>query len=488
MKCRQCGNSFHNGIICPLCGHKSIGKIHCAVCGKIIHYGQGHCSSCGTPTQYCKKGEVVVNGAIIDYTVHSEASHTYDQQEQYDYKKNAYQYDQVNKNKTGHPYKEQYDYKKDAYQYDSIEKKTKKDNLSSWFDIVMEKQEQMKYKRTNGNKSLSAIPGARGSMVIGIIAVILIIGFCMTVLLSQGTVDKPVSNTKVHANTSIENLPIVGVNTNLMQQANASIGQWSYLYENQLDIINNYESFVINRNFKQPVVANEAAEKYVYRNDTNYCYIGDFNTLYYQNLNTKENKIISEEVFNALYLDDSLYYQKYEEPNTIFQYSIVGEKTSVLTKEYTDNLRVDAKTNKLYYSDTEYQVVAVSNLNQEQRTYDKYDLLGYYFFVEENMLYDYSSSKGFSSYDLLTKKVINTIPCYGVFQYARVDDGYIYTLENGDLYKMLDDGTNNLIVKGFNKPISFQLVGDKILFKDEENMENSIYIANEDGDIAQIYF
>lgn len=98
MKCRNCGGDLH-GLTCPVCGHKQFKKVQCTVCYTNIFPGQEYCPRCGSPTIYRRKDEV--KKITPDTIYHSEESHNYHTvSESYDYKKNAYHYQEQTKKPT----------------------------------------------------------------------------------------------------------------------------------------------------------------------------------------------------------------------------------------------------------------------------------------------------------------------------------------------------------------------------------------------------
>lgn len=81
MKCRNCG-ATHNGLVCPVCGHKNLKKARCSVCFTILFPGQDTCPKCGSPTVYRQKHDI--------QNTHNQFN------ESYNYKKDAYHYDNDN--------------------------------------------------------------------------------------------------------------------------------------------------------------------------------------------------------------------------------------------------------------------------------------------------------------------------------------------------------------------------------------------------------
>ena len=93
MKCRNCGVELSNHLECHLCGHKQVGQVKCSVCSKTIYPRQEYCSNCGSPTIYHR--HKTVKKVTPDSIKHSESSHNYDTvTENYDYKANAYNYNE----------------------------------------------------------------------------------------------------------------------------------------------------------------------------------------------------------------------------------------------------------------------------------------------------------------------------------------------------------------------------------------------------------
>lgn len=81
MKCRNCG-AVHSGLVCPVCGHKNLKKARCSVCFTILFPGQETCPKCGSPTIYRQKHDI--------QNIPNQLN------ESYDYKKDAYHYENDN--------------------------------------------------------------------------------------------------------------------------------------------------------------------------------------------------------------------------------------------------------------------------------------------------------------------------------------------------------------------------------------------------------
>ena len=455
MKCRRCGSECHGGFVCIICGNKNVGKERCPVCDRVIHHGQMHCTNCGTPTSYAKKREPIINNGVIDYTVHSESSHTYTAQEGYDYKKDAYQYDQIEKE----PVKE----------------------TSSWSKILKEKQaEIMKtrgeiFTKTNAASKKSGVQNA----ILGVILLLGAIGFIVNII-SEEFAFKPAQSPSVEE-VSIEDMTVFGTTSNLSLQANVKQGGLGYLYENEIYLVGQ-EPYVTNRTFDVVETINANINLYVYVNETTIYYLDYENNLYSKSKISDDSSKIASNVYEVVGVDDVLYYSK--DNGEIYKYDLASQQKEVIAKDFQYCLQVDSTTNKLYYSNTDGKLVQLSLVDATRETYDFYCDM---FFVEGNKVYTYMYGDGFITYDLDTKRQINTIEVEEVRWFERVDNGFLYVSDNSELCKVLDDGTFIEMQMSDIEWNSILLLGDKIFMTyDNGEYGYSWYVCNYNGQCAPL--
>lgn len=141
MKCRNCGATIE-GMTCHVCGHRQLKRIECPVCFTTIFPGQNSCPKCGNPA--ISKKSHNVKKITPDTSVHSEYSHNY------------------------HTVSESYDYKKDAYDYNEGRKKDDRMSFASIFEPL--KNNKKTYQKTTPKKRVVSVSLIVFSIIVIVLA------------------------------------------------------------------------------------------------------------------------------------------------------------------------------------------------------------------------------------------------------------------------------------------------------------------------------
>lgn len=462
MKCRHCGSKYKGGFICPVCGNKNVGKEHCPVCDTVIHHGQVRCSNCGSPTTYAKKSDSIVRIEDIDYTTHSEASHTYKAQENYDYKQDAYQYNQTETAKK--------ESSKDIFSWS----KTLKEKQA---EILKNRQDIFTWTKTNNKKS------GFSNSIVGVFIIVGIIGFIINVISDESNYQPTYDDSSMteEGNANIEDMAIFGTTSNLSMQANNKNGMLGYLYNNEVYILED-QPYQTNREFiwKEPL--NEDINRYVYVDETNIYYLDYQNILYKQIKEQNSFSVITTDVLEAVGCNDNLYYSKTN--GEVYKYNLTLQKEELLVSDFEYCLQVDSTTNTLYYNNTSGNITQISLVDNIKKVYSIGSML---FYVEDNIIYEYIDDFGFRAYDLVTEKE-STIEFQDVRWFARVENGYLCLLYDGGLYKVLDDGTEIEIQTPNQEFQMLLLLGDKIFLAYEGDSSRAWYVCNYNGQFVSVNF
>ena len=407
MKCDNCGNEYKSGLKCPLCGHHQGNISHCGVCDTIIHFGQSHCPKCGNPTKYNKGENISKKYASkfdsTNYSSHSENSHTYKQQEMYDYKSSD---NEIKR------------------RLDEARKKITNYN-------VKPVKPQIKLEKNN---LLILIIG--GLIVIGAV----VFNFFTTERLGVEMVD-------------IDKIEINGNNNNLMIAGNFQQGGLVYQNNDDIYLGCNYQLNKTSRSFssiKNIAIEDSGVDGNVYV-ENNYIYYSSFGKYRRYDLITEE-EIELFDVEKVLPINDHRFI--YTNGTGLYLYEN-GESEQIV--DYNTNVFTFDFKNELVYFEKEGIVRAVDLKGMFINDYSIYLFDNLY--VDNGIIY-YYDYEGIKSFDIKSKDTKLYVEEDDIHNFIVTDKGFVYTDMDNDLYYYKNDEAYLIGVNVYD----FNVVGDKVIY------------------------
>lgn len=428
MKCRNCGYTFH-GVVCPLCGKKNIGIRRCSVCGEVIPPGSSQCLHCGNPMRDHNESTTISSNSVST-SKHSLESHTYTFEEGYDYKKNAYEY--------------------------------------------QEKAKKLKKMFINQN-----------SPIVQAIAIILVSILIMVVVSLSVKEEVPEYQEPEDIIENIdEGISIQGEMTDLQKQSN-------YLNLQVLDMIgediyfNDFSLYKTDRNF---IVFNEIENIIV---NSNFCVDGE--KIYYVDIydgicvrNNGIKTVIDENGINLQKVGQELYYQ--DQNHTLYCYNTDTKKSKLVSKDVYYYF-VDLVNEKIYFNDYDDKI---KQMNLDGTQIGELGIEGESFIVDGNIIYikqwEDIDSYNLRAYAMDSNKYTMTYHGNDIDRIARNEDSFIFNDDSGKIYRLSDTSKEKELLFDVGKEIySFQLIGDKIIIGVFDEAYNTYwYISDYNGNYARI--
>lgn len=417
MKCDNCGNSFKNSIVCPLCGHRQ-GKIdRCSVCGTVVHYGQGNCSNCGNPTKYLKKEDINKKYYIAnkqDYSKHSTATHVYQTQEMYDYKESN-------------------------------------NDIKKRFEEARNKLAGYKIKPVKSNLALQ-----KKNLIAMIITIIVILGSIFINLFVEDKLDVEM--------VELDSMVVSGDNSDLMMAGNFQQGGFTYLNNDDLYLGCNYYLDKRDRSLSKigDIDFNtNGFERYIYVED-NYIYYSDYGIYKRYDVNSEEIVDLFKGE-NILPIKNHRFLYIYETGLYLYENGV----NRLVDSHDIYNFAFDFKTELIYFEQS--GIVRAIDLNGIFK--------GEYEFYVTNVLYVndgiiyYNDIEGIKSFDTRENYFRTYVEESDIYNFIVTDKGIIYSDNENDLYYYYFDDESYLIDEDV---FEFNVAGDKVIY----NSETSWYVSD----------
>lgn len=434
MKCRNCGYTFH-GVTCPLCGKKNIGAKRCSVCGEVVYPGNSRCLHCGNPVR--DDTHTIAKTSSTTTDKHTSKSYMYTFDEGYDYKKNAYSFKE------------------------SIKKQHKKHSINLQGPLIQ-------------------------ALVIIVVSAIIIVavGLSYNDNTEEYNIPEEVVGNADEGNTDLESLTITGYISPLQKQCNYAntqvvAMQGEDIYFNEIDL------YKTNRNFSlYDKVENIGV-------DSNFYIDGDL--IYYVDWisgvcvrNNGVQTILDEKGRNLQKIGQKLYYQ--DENNKLYCYDIGEQKSRVIRKDIY-YFYIDESSEIIYFIDTDYYM---NKMELDGTDAIELGIEALSFIVDGSMLYvkQWGDNADYylKAYDMEQKAYTLEYRENNIIDMARYEDSFIFSDDNGKLYRKFDNREELELLFDGNKEIySFQLIGNKIVIGVfDENYFIYWYLLDYDGQYARI--
>lgn len=409
MKCDNCGNSFKNGLVCPLCGYRQ-GKVNrCSVCGNVIYYGQTNCSNCGNPTKYLKKEDINKKYHITskqDYLKHSATTHVYQTQEMYDYKE------------SNNEIKKRYEDARDKLM--GYKKRPAKSNLK------LEKK----------------------NIIVMIIAVIVVLISVFINLFDDIDIET----------VELDSLTVVGDNTDLMMAGNFQQMGFTYLNNDDLYLGCSYYLEKRDRSFDEIGdidLKTNGFERYIYVEDDD-IYYSDYGI--YKRYDIKSEKIVDLfEGERVLPIKNHRFLYIYNMGLYLYENGVSRR----IDSHDIYNFAFDFKTELIYFEQN--GIIRAIDLNGIFK--DEYELyVTDVLYVNDGIIY-YNDIEGIKSFDTRQNNIRTYVEESVVYNFIVTDKGIIYSDDENDLYYYYFDDESYLIGENV---FEFNVIGDKVIYNSED--------------------
>lgn len=435
MKCKNCGVELTNHLECHLCGHKQVGKTICSVCSKVIYPRQEYCSNCGSPTIYRKNKQV--KKVTPDTIKHSEASHNYNTvTESYDYKANAYNYNE--------------DIKK----------------------LIKKKRNNIKQKKSysfDGRKSYYRVLAGIIIVIIGIVTPLAIIG---------SAIDNGSDYAEIVTNSELSDLIIENDTTINEYNGNFYNGGKTFTYNNELYMVRDgllikYDKYFINRKELYDDVRG-----YLFIDDRGIFYLNSYSDFILVNNGIKMTLL--EDVDWCYVLDKDIFYLKDDnlcrltlnDSNQIVSSKIIGNDIYDYCVDNVNKRLLYYRDDNLCLCDLDGNIIR-DDISAYSQYYFKDGLLycrdywGIYWINldtnEESLI---SEDDDYYRFNIVDSKDIIYVTNF---------DNCLKSIENDDIYLLADD------VREVN------VVDDKVIFYTyDKDYARTYYLADAYGSIALI--
>lgn len=417
VKCDNCGNSFKNSLICPLCGHRQ-GKVNrCSVCETVVYYGQSNCSNCGNPTKYSKKEDINKEYHMTnkqDYSKHNSTTHVYQTQEMYDYKESN-------------------------------------NDAKKRYEEARNKLTGYKIKPVQPNLALE-----KKSLIVIIIAVIAVLSSVFISPFGEDKLDVEM--------VQLDSMTIAGDNSDLMMAGNFQQGGFTYLSNDDLYLGCNYYLDKRDRSLSNISDINfetDGFDWYIYVED-DYIYYSDYGIYKRYDVNS-ETIVDLFEGESVLPIKNHRFLYTYEMGLYLYENGV----SKLVDSHDIYNFAFDFKTELIYFEQS--GIIRAIDLNGVFKgEYEFY--VSNVLYVNDGVIY-YNDIEGIKSFDTKENSFRTYVEESDIYNFIVTDKGIVYSNSENDLYYYYFN--DELYIIGMDV-FEFNVVGDKVIY----NSENGWYISD----------
>lgn len=277
----------------------------------------------------------------------------------------------------------------------------------------------------------------------------------------------------------LDDLEITKDTSTFIMQANNNIGGISYRFEDKVYLSMDGSIYEMNLDFSDSKEVIDEVGNYIYVDDSYIYYCDkDYN---YQRVDRKTDKkeTLLEKVYYARIIDNMLYYQSDKDGETIHVYNLETKEDRKITNEKSYAMIVDS--NVIYYTN-EKGILSKINIDGTGSEV-VLDASIISFVYEEGVIY-YTSETGIYKMNLETKENTALLEKENVIYISLLEDKIVYSGYNVGLYTINKDGTNRKTITT-NYIQGMEVQGDIVIYSDAS--KSTVYGATKDAKRTRIH-
>lgn len=277
----------------------------------------------------------------------------------------------------------------------------------------------------------------------------------------------------------VSTLKIKGTNSTFVNQTNANIGGYTYVFDNKLYVSTSTGIYRYDLDYSNEEKMLEDSGTYLYV-DQEYIYYCDYINDYIRyNVKTQESEVLLEDVYYVQVIDRTIYYQSNQDNESIYVYNLDGGENTKLNDVPSYTITIDANNNSIYYIDED------SSLNRMYMDGSGNEALlenvtDYTFY--EGSLYCVND-KGIEKYDMSSKKSKMILKKKSIKNINILDNRIVYSVFYDGIYSVNLKGENRKMLVD-QKVSSFEVQGDKIIF--DCNNDYAYQVVDNKGNYGEL--